>query len=102
MTAGEILAWLLVGMGCGALHLWWLRRDLERIASNTPAGAGRRIVGGFLVRLLALAPILYFAARGGLAACLVWVLGTLAIRWLVVGHSLRKTAANAPTLEEQG
>jgi|YNPNPStandDraft_1061719.scaffolds.fasta_scaffold16984_3 hypothetical protein len=100
MTA--MLGWLLVGMGSGALHLWWLRRDLERVARNAPAVAGRRIVGGFVARLLALTPILYLAARGGLVACLAWVLGALLARWVVVGYGLRAPAANAPMSDERG
>ncbi len=100
MTSGEILGWLLLGMGCGVLHLWWLRRDLERIGRNPPAGADMRIVGGFVVRLVVLAPVLYCAARNGLAACLAWVLGALVTRWLAVVHGLRSAATNVPTPDE--
>ena len=102
MILGEVLGWLLVGAGCGALHLWWLRRDLERIAWSVPAGVGGRIVGGFVARILVLAPILYFAARSGLAACLAWVLGALITRWLVVACGLRSAATNAPVSDQQG
>lgn len=79
------LLWVLVGLVVGAAHLWVLHRALARVDVLDPGKAGARLALTFPLRLLAVAPILFLAARAGLWACLGLVAGSVTSRWLVLG-----------------
>ena len=81
-VAPVLLLWALIGAALAVMHLWMLRRALDRVDPAVPARAGARVATGMPLRLLAVAPILMFAARAGLWACLGLVAGNLVGRWL--------------------
>ena len=81
-----VLLWVLIGAALAGMHLWMLRRALDRADPADPARAGTRVATGMPLRLLAVAPILALAARAGLWACLGLVGGSLAGRWLGVWY----------------
>lgn len=79
------LAWVFVGLAVGVGHLWALHRILARADALDAGRAGTRIALTFPLRLLAVAPVLFLAARSGLWACLGFVAGSLAGRWMILG-----------------
>jgi hypothetical protein len=90
------LVWLLIGAACGCAHLLWLRRSLNRLDANNP-GSMQRLVLGLPLRLLAVAPFLFFAARSGLPSSGGFILGSLLGRWgLCLGTMMRQTPATWP------
>jgi hypothetical protein len=66
----ELTLWLVIGALGGAAHLLVLRWAVERVRGCTAEVAGRRLVGGYPLRVLAWLPVLAGAAISGLYACL--------------------------------
>lgn len=89
------IPWLLIGLASSALHLALLRRSLEAARGRKAELAGRRVAGGLPLRLLALSPVLYLAARSGLAACIGLAAGLSAGRILAGIWVLRGPGAAA-------
>jgi len=82
--AALALLWVLVGVALAAVHLWMLRRALDRAKPLSPTRAATRLAVTMPVRLLALSPVLLIAARAGLWACVGLVAGGVAGRWFLV------------------
>lgn len=84
--------WVLVGLAAALVHLLLLRVALNRVSSAPSYQAARRIALGLPLRLLALTPFLWGAAKSGLLACGGLMVGLLLGRWLLYRQLLRGNA----------
>jgi len=86
----QFLLWSLVGSGAAFTHLWLLHRCIEGTRNLDPNQAMKRITSGLSLRLLAMLPILFLVARGGLVASLGFVLGYLLSRMAIICYRERQ------------
>ena len=82
-AVAEALCGLAIGLVGALLHLWLLRRSLERASGMLPDAAGRAMARGVPARLLILSPLLFAVAKIGGMACFGFVAGFLLGRWAV-------------------
>jgi len=76
--SSRLLLGLVLGLMASAAHLLLLHRAVFQTAGAGASDVGQRITRGFPIRLLAVSPLLFIAARLGLYACI-----GLLVSWLV-------------------
>ncbi len=73
---------LALGLAFGWLHLYLLRRAVERTLGGENPGARQAIMRGLPVRMLLWAPAAIIAGRAGLPGCIGLLVGMAVSRWL--------------------
>jgi hypothetical protein len=79
-----------MGGATATTHLWLLHRCIEGTRNMEPYQAARRITSRSILRLLAMLPILFLAAKGGPAASIGFLLGYLLCRTVVIYYRERQ------------
>ena len=88
--AFQFLLWTLVGGITATVNLWMLHRCIERTCNIEPRQAAWRITSRSLLRLLAMLPLLFLAAKGGPAASIGFLVGYLLGRTIVICYRERQ------------